>query len=556
MKINKALLKLFPVVVLTQASTISWAEPPEPELGKRWVINPLFSDEFNQNSLDSTKWYNFHPYWEGRPPALFLPSGVSVRDGNAQIRAQVLSNPRGAFTLGGGAIRSRAEGSYGYYEARIKASRIGMSTTFWLSNNKTPLLTPNHLGQNCNNDRWSNELDIIETVGNFDTLRRGRSFNTQQQFNSHIHYSSCQDADDARFSAGTLTASNLNNDLPHRKDTASDYNIYAAWWKDANNADYYLNDKLSGQVNFATNLSETPFNRTMAVNLVVETYYWAPPPSNAEANNPAINTAYYDWVRSYNLLDVDANLPDFRADNIQNGGFEKGNFHDWTSPRSTTLSITDREAFAGRYAARMDGVTELEYDLPVQKNTNYVFSGRVLIEDGILRFGAEAISFGNNVPAFGEVIVADTGNAYRNVSFVFNSDDQNSVRLYARSDRRAKILIDNVKLEALDTVTQPSYEGDVYKEEVSIKNHTVQNDAFVAQFTYKTDADARVRLVLFNGPNVVARRGIEVKAGYGHIRHDFPVADLRSLGVTGYRLDLLSATSGQLLSTTAVAAVR
>ena len=552
MNIKKSLCALFTAIALCTISVFSLAEPPEPELGRRWIINPLLSDEFNQEKLDKTKWFDFHPYWEGRPPARFLPSGVSVKDGTAQIRAQVLAKPKGPFTLGGGAIRSRAEVLYGYYEARIKASRIGMSSTFWMSNNKTPLLKSNYLGEDCVHDRWSNELDIIESVGNLDTLRRGRSFNKQQQFNSHIHYSSCDDKDDARFSSGVLSADDLNNTLPGERETSSHYNVYAAWWKDANQAEYYLNDQLSGRVDFMTDLHSKPFNRAMAINLVAETYNWAPPPSNDEAENSSINTVHYDWVRAYKSVQVDANPPSFKVDRLRNGGFEKGNFHDWNAIGTHALSIVDTNVFSGQYAAKLEGIAVLEYDLPVQKNTNYIFSGQVFVEDGNLRLGAEAISFNNTVPSFGEIIVNDTQNRYEQIDFAFNSGNQNSVRLYLRSNRSSKIFLDNMKLEALDDVTPPTYEGDVFREQIMFKAFVLNQDDFETRFTYKTDEDAIARLVLFKGQDIVARRGTPVKAGYGHMQHNFPLPELASLGVTSFRLDLLSPSDGRFLSSTKI----
>lgn len=50
------------------------AAPSEPEQGKRWVINPLFSAEFNGDALNAEKWLDYHPYWEGCVPAIFDPS--------------------------------------------------------------------------------------------------------------------------------------------------------------------------------------------------------------------------------------------------------------------------------------------------------------------------------------------------------------------------------------------------------------------------------------------------------------------------------------------------
>lgn len=63
--------------------------PPKHPDGKRWVMNPEFSDEFNREELDATKWLD-HPTWNGREPGIFLPSQVSVKDGYTQIKGEKL----------------------------------------------------------------------------------------------------------------------------------------------------------------------------------------------------------------------------------------------------------------------------------------------------------------------------------------------------------------------------------------------------------------------------------------------------------------------------------
>ena len=52
------------------------AKPPEPEVGKRWIINNAYSDEFNGEKLDQNKWRDHHRTWKGRAPAKFDPSTV------------------------------------------------------------------------------------------------------------------------------------------------------------------------------------------------------------------------------------------------------------------------------------------------------------------------------------------------------------------------------------------------------------------------------------------------------------------------------------------------
>ena len=79
-----------------------------------------------------------------------------MTNGCLRIRADLLPEPDGPFTLAGGAVISRSEEAfYGYYEARMKASKISMSSTFWMSNRS----------QREGDASISQEIDINETVG-------------------------------------------------------------------------------------------------------------------------------------------------------------------------------------------------------------------------------------------------------------------------------------------------------------------------------------------------------------------------------------------------------
>ncbi len=124
---------------------LSFAEPPKPPLGKRWVLNPDFSDEFNGMSLDTAKWLDHHPTWKGREPGLFMPSQISVKDGFLQIRGEKMGKDTvigsQTFNVKCGAVVSKKPTFLGYYECRVKAAATTMSTTFWFSsakNNKGP----------------------------------------------------------------------------------------------------------------------------------------------------------------------------------------------------------------------------------------------------------------------------------------------------------------------------------------------------------------------------------------------------------------------------------
>ncbi len=251
------------------------AEPPKPPVGFRWIPNPAFTDEFDGTKLDADKWHDHHPRWRGRAPAMFVPDTITLKDGMMQIRNRMLDQPDGPFTIAGGAVVSKSEEAFfGYYECRMKASAISMSSTFWMSNR----------GRQTEHGRVSLELDIQETVGGPTRLPR---FALTMNSNTHV------------WLGGDSTAK--GNHVEVSPSTSEAFHTYGAWWVDATTVHFYHNDKLVGTVHPDTRLSETPFDQPMHVNMVTETYDWETPPTPEEVNNPEINTTYYDWVRAYTL---------------------------------------------------------------------------------------------------------------------------------------------------------------------------------------------------------------------------------------------------------------
>jgi beta-glucanase (GH16 family) len=261
------------------------APPPAPE-GYGWVQDHRFSDEFNGATLDTNKWLDHHPRWKGRPPAKFVPSAVNVANGCLEIRAGVLPEPDGRFTLAGGAVVSRSEQAFhGYYEARMKASKISMSSTFWMSNR------PQREGDAV----VSHEIDINETVGApHPEPAWAKEWNRFMNSNTHYFH---------RFQG---ERENLSSPGKAALDSPADdaFHTYAAWWVDPNTIRFYLDDEYQFTLHPKTNYSATPFNRPMHVNMVVETYDWMAPPTLTDLTNQNLNVTRYDWVRAYVLEEV------------------------------------------------------------------------------------------------------------------------------------------------------------------------------------------------------------------------------------------------------------
>ncbi|WP_066630863.1 family 16 glycosylhydrolase [Labilibacter marinus] len=281
------------ILLATICTVVISAKPPKPPKGFRWVINTQFSDEFNGSSLDDSKWLNhYNGGWQGRAPAWFNPEAVSVSDGNMKIKSGVLDKPKGngKYTMYGGAVSSTTKDAhFGYYECKAKASKIAMSTTFWMSNDKVPF-TEN---DDCDNDSYSQELDIQEAVGGSTTHKK---FITSMNCNTHYRYVKCGERKETFISKGT------GHKL--RSEVSDEYHIYGAWWIDAKEVMFFANDAVFDTVQFRTDISKEPFDRPMQINMVTETYDWQPAPSAEDLENPEINTAYYDWIRSYKLVPI------------------------------------------------------------------------------------------------------------------------------------------------------------------------------------------------------------------------------------------------------------
>ena len=286
-----------------------YAGPPEPELGQRWVRNDQYSDEFNGNQLDETKWNKSFKGWNGRQPAYFNPNTISVSGGNMIIRNQpgVPSGAGNGYTMSGGAVQSKNETShFGYYECSFRASKVNMSTTFWLSSSSRP-----ETRTGDGNDTYSQELDICESIGG--TGNFSSDFRKKMKFNTH--YRLRKDpwpTAETFYSRGNNQVEIRDGDLVGgdaslvTSESWEAFHTYACDWRNAQDARFFVDDRFIGVVKFRTDVVSDPFKDPMRINMVTETYNWATPhPTDAQLNNNSINASYYDWVRTYVTLPVD-----------------------------------------------------------------------------------------------------------------------------------------------------------------------------------------------------------------------------------------------------------
>ncbi len=270
--------------IILIATLQSYAQPTPPQ-GKKWEKVEILSDEFEGNSLNTSKWAVNVSTWIGRPPGIFKTNAVKVKDGNLQITNYKLGSAEtvngNRYTHAGGLVRSINSTLYGYYECKMKASRTFMSSTFWLINQRNEL-------SGCN--RRVTELDITETVG---VNSGGASWinNTIRSMNSNTHSRNVQ------CNSTPVGQEGGKEGLGGQSWEA--YHTYGAWWKNKNEVLFYLDGKFVYKIK-----PPSDFNLPMYLRLVTETYDWNPVPNGGGMQGSADSrTTYYDWVRTYKLVD-------------------------------------------------------------------------------------------------------------------------------------------------------------------------------------------------------------------------------------------------------------
>ena len=265
------------ITVLTLISCffaiLSNAQPLAPQ-GFKWELEKELSDEFNQGTLDTEKWNDSHPGWRGRTPSHFKRENVSVADGMLQLKSTSMVDSKDEVkdTINDAWINSAAVSSKKriaqpgwYYETRMKASNISMTSSFWF-----------RMGD-------YSEIDVIEHIGNPTNPDR-LLVDYNYGCNSHVYGSK----KDQGFSIGDRFT------MPTRG--ADEFHVYGLWWKDPNTLLFYHNGVLVMQVTPAV-----PFEENLHMIWDTEAFKWQGYPTIESLKDDTKNTMYVDYVRTYKL---------------------------------------------------------------------------------------------------------------------------------------------------------------------------------------------------------------------------------------------------------------
>lgn len=139
-------------------------------LDGEWTLDESVSDEFNTETLDKSKWWDFTPLWRGRREYVNKATNVVQKNGVLELwtkyepeKQDYEDSEQGMKPYTCAIVKSRAKVKYGYFEARIKGTPAEVRNAFWLYD---PLSDdPN--GAKYIEGSTCEEIDIVEYVGRF-----------------------------------------------------------------------------------------------------------------------------------------------------------------------------------------------------------------------------------------------------------------------------------------------------------------------------------------------------------------------------------------------------
>jgi len=189
----------------------------DPSNSGGWKPLSQYTDEFNGDDLDSSKWLDHYPTYKGKIPGYFDPANVSVSGGQLHLAvkiapppAELKLNPR-IRTIGTGVAMSKEPTLYGYYEVRARPSRSKACSGFWFRNEE-----PDE----------STEIDVFEVSGN------NPKWKNRYHMSAHV-FRSPNTTGHLKFPGIVNLGQNI----------ADDFHVYGLEW-DKDSLKYYIDGKL------------------------------------------------------------------------------------------------------------------------------------------------------------------------------------------------------------------------------------------------------------------------------------------------------------------------
>lgn len=312
------------ILLLLAAISINIKAQPAPEVGKRWIVVPELTDEFEGTTLNTEKWttnHNTHPVliWPGRQPAVFHPDKVKVDSGKVLIEVGKLESPMRVYKYGryityeyyGGCLRGFTPTRVGqYYECEAKMNLTEMGGGFWMA-------APHSCGK-------VREIDITESVGLITSQTASWAKDWDHIFHSNGFYT-LPDCSETNQTSNKINLPTKNHEEFYR---------YGFWWKSAGELLFYLN----GEYAYSIKLPDDS-GRELYLQYDIEAYDWNPfPEDGGRVANGSLEerTTQLNYIHTLKLVDAEnPGNPDSEAFNIYQ--------EELTLDKSLTVKTSERK---------------------------------------------------------------------------------------------------------------------------------------------------------------------------------------------------------------------
>ena len=282
-------------VIILAAAVFGGAvqDAPKCPLPGDWVLVEEVSDEFDGETLDKGKWWDYAPHWPGRPGVYrTLARNVTQTNGNLCLVTEKVPNDEipyearmdGMQGYTCALVKSRKKVMYGYFEARIKATPAAIRNAFWLYDPLSDDLTRKYSPGDV-----SEEIDICEILGKHQVGDEVQDYLTSHYTHHYL----------TPYYEGVCN--NLNVPLGFMCKLAfcpsEDYHTYGLLWTE-DELVWYVDGKESARMT-AGSFGQGGFRRPLHVVLDTEVSDW----SGARVSEIDASTlpaaAKVDWIRCW-----------------------------------------------------------------------------------------------------------------------------------------------------------------------------------------------------------------------------------------------------------------
>ena len=283
------------MIVSALVATAAAAEEPKCPLAGEWELDPSTSDEFNGETLDKAKWWDYLPFVYGRMTYFNHGRNVKVKDGCLEMWTVHEKDPEkmpygwleeGRAPYSSAAVKSRVKVYGGYFECRMKMNTAPVRSAFWLYD---PLSGERH--RKYAPGEFSEEIDICEVEGKHQSGDEGKPYLVN---NATHHYVT-------PYCEGICNRVNVPYGKKNflKEDISGEFHTYGFYWG-KEDLIWYMDGKETYRIKHS-NTSYGGFYRPLHVVLDSEIVDW----HESRCRNPNIDqsllpsVAKVDWVRHW-----------------------------------------------------------------------------------------------------------------------------------------------------------------------------------------------------------------------------------------------------------------